>query len=228
MEKIKKVRNIVVTITAIVFSIYVINGFLKLKDKKNQNPIVNIESIPDEYAELFKDINLCKLKSSYIFKNRAPITVLTYKDYSIVLTKVICNSNINSDFIEIKKQKISDSNQGVYMPFTENRLTINYNLESGDDASIIKLKYDGTLTSIPSSTNFFIFNVSLGGFSIALDNNRLKEIYCKNASISNTDSLANLLFIKKGLDLYIIIVSGSIGPVLSKEELSYLFVDIAN
>ncbi|MES2108533.1 MAG: hypothetical protein V4577_07295 [Bacteroidota bacterium] len=228
MEKIKKVRSIAVAIIIVMFCAYMIKGFLTLSEKKDKNPIITVASIPDEYTELFKDVNLLKLKSSYIFKNRNPITVLTYKDYTITITRVTSNSELSPNFLKMEKQRISASNQGAYIPFDENSLSVNYNLESDKDVSIVKLNFDDALTLTSSVNNFFIFTVSLGKFSIVLDNKNLKEIYCSNTSISNKLTLANLLFLKKDSNVYIIFISGRLGTVLSKDELSNLFTGISS
>ena len=137
MEKFKKIRNIAAIGIGLGFIVLIVYKFYELKRLNSQNPATVLSTAPADYFNLFVDSAKKRLTTdiTYMFKSGKVITRFSYdRNFAIEVAKIDTDSDLSLTKILFDTHNQADETiDGFYFPFTQNNLTVNYNMKPSQE-----------------------------------------------------------------------------------------------
>lgn len=200
--------------------------FRRLNNETKNNPISEVQVAPDDYNELFKE-EIKKqliLNKTFLFKERSPISLFSYKYYSLEVTKIDLERDISlKKILKEKFDKTQITDGEVYIPFNEKDLKVSYKSASANKALNILITLNGDSSHISKCDNKAYYALNVENLSISYNAEKTEEIYMettRNSPIETKKSVI-LMLIKKHQTLYFLLMtSNSLENKLNVKDLS--------
>jgi len=232
MEKFKKIRNIVVLLLIAGFIVYAIKMFHQLNLETSRNPVIASDTSNANYVSLFnqeaKDELILNKTLSFVQRN--PISLFSYnKLYSIEITRINLASDLdlNKDIAEVFAKSERTGNI-VYVPISENGLTVDYRSTSLISPSKIHLTmYGDSIRSIAKNDSLYCDYIKLGDFSIRYEHSDVNEISAENnQSLAVNKRPVILMFFKRHKSLYFLLLTANDLSTKLDPTLLYKLIDV--